>query len=189
MLKIVFMGEMAISVKCGLATKTVEYPSPWPNRAHELSKSSGPAPLDQHPRLSTSSAWVDQKLIMVLEQLPFWLEWTSHKDCRKDITGGQRVRISLNLWNSHTGPCSLIRLCMWGRLPCEICFSSYTLPGIRLLRSKPTALTYAAYEAMNTFQKGPRTTNHQISLVVLAKPLSNHCGLRNAYSFLSSTVT
>lgn len=87
------------------------------------------------------------------------------------MTKGQRTRSSLSLWNGHTGPCSVIRIGTWGRIPSEICFSRYTLPGRKAVEKtySPHLCWLQGYGSPSKRTK--KTMNHQIRLGALAKPL------------------
>ena len=65
----------------------------------------------------------------------FLAQGTSHTRT-VGVPEGQRARTSLSLLNSITGPCSWIRTCMWGRIPCKIFFSGYTLPGSKAVEEE-----------------------------------------------------
>lgn len=120
---------------CGLTTKTVGYSNPWPNRARELRKSSGPTPLDQDSQLRVSSVkgWPEVSHAACTTSL--LAQGTSHTRT-VGVPERQRARTSLSLWNSITGPCSWIRTCMWGRIPCKNFFSSYPLPGSKAVEEE-----------------------------------------------------
>lgn len=87
------MGEIVMFFNVDWARNTTGHSCPGLSRAHE-SPMAQPLP-DGHPRLRISSAEGDRKSIILLNNNfltpPF----------------GHRIRSSLSLWNSHTGPCSL----------------------------------------------------------------------------------
>lgn len=162
--------------KCGLARNTVGCSYPWLSRARGSPKS--PAPSGKSPGLRMSSGKDEQESITRLEHLLLPL-----------VTKGQRTQPSLSFWNSRTGPCSVVRTGTWGRIPSEVCFSSYTLPGRKAVEEKTYSPHLRCLRGYRSSQKEPgKNYKPSNSLRSISKTSSDPPGLRNASSFSSITA-